>query len=397
MLAWEVSANPQRFARPVPLSALTSIQMGSTSQHFAILGAGLMGRLLALALAQRGHRVQVYEAAAADAMGSAARAAAAMLAPLAESAVTEPNVVRMGLYSLSRWPQLIETLHQPVFFQQNGTLIVWHRPDQSEADRLHRHLERTSAQLPDLARAQRLDARSLARTEPALAGRFGQGFFLPGEGQLDNRQLLAALLTQLQSAGVSLHWHSPRKPEDFEPGAAGQPDWLIDCRGLGAQTAWRQLRGVRGEVARVYAPEVTLQRPLRLLHPRYPLYIAPKPDHVFVIGATEIESEDRSPASVRSTLELLSAAYSVHSSFAEGRLLEMSTQLRPTLPDNLPALRWLGRRSLQVNGLYRHGFLIAPALLDATLELLDAGQSALAEGLGLSVQAEPQASLRCES
>ena len=143
MLAWEVSANPQRFARPVPLSALTSIQMGSTSQHFAILGAGLMGRLLALALAQRGHRVQVYEAAAADAMGSAARAAAAMLAPLAESAVTEPNVVRMGLYSLSRWPQLIEALHQPVFFQQNGTLIVWHRTDKSEADRLHRHLERT--------------------------------------------------------------------------------------------------------------------------------------------------------------------------------------------------------------------------------------------------------------
>jgi glycine oxidase len=196
---------------------------------------------------------------------------------------------------------------------------------------------------------------------------------------------------------VSLHWHSPREPEDFEPGAAGQPDWLIDCRGLGAKPAWRQLRGVRGEVARVYAPEVTLLRPLRLLHPRYPLYIAPKPDHVFVIGATEIESEDRSAASVRSTLELLSAAYSVHSGFAEGRLLEMSTQLRPTLPDNLPALRWLGRRSLQVNGLYRHGFLIAPALLDATLELLSSGQSDLADRLGLSVQAAPLVPLPCGS
>ncbi len=396
MLAWEVSASPKRLPAP-PLSALTSNQMGSTSQHFAILGAGLMGRLLALALAQQGHRVQLYEAAAADAMGSAARAAAAMLAPLAESAVTEPSVVRMGLYSLSRWPQLIEPLHQPVFFQQNGTLIVWHRPDESEANRLHRHLERTAAALPDLARAQRLDAPSLACTEPALAGRFGQGFYLPGEGQLDNRQLLTALLAQLHSAGVSLHWHSPREPEDFEPGAAGQPDWLIDCRGLGAKPAWRQLRGVRGEVARVYAPEVTLLRPLRLLHPRYPLYIAPKPDHVFVIGATEIESEDRSAASVRSTLELLSAAYSVHSGFAEGRLLEMSTQLRPTLPDNLPALRWLGRRSLQVNGLYRHGFLIAPALLDATLELLSSGHSGLADRLGLSIQAAPLVPQPCGS
>ena len=121
------------------------------------------------------------------------------------------------------------------------------------------------------------------------------------------------------------------------------------------------------------------------MHPRYPIYIAPKPDHVFVIGATEIESEDRSPASVRSTLELLSAAYSVHSGFAEARVLEIATQLRPTLPDNLPALRWLGPRSLQINGLYRHGFLIAPAMLDATLELWQDGHSLHAERFRLRI------------
>ena len=106
------------------------------------------------------------------------------------------------------------------------------------------------------------------------------------------------------------------------------------------------------------------------MHPRYPLYIAPKPDGVFVIGATEIESDDMSPASVRSTLELLSAAYSVHSGFAEARILEIATQCRPTLPDNLPAIRWLQPRVLQVNGLYRHGFLIAPALLDDAMARL---------------------------
>jgi glycine oxidase len=122
------------------------------------------------------------------------------------------------------------------------------------------------------------------------------------------------------------------------------------------------------------------------MHPRYPIYIAPKPDHVFVIGATEIESEDRSPASMRSTLELLSAAYSVHSGFAEARVLEIATQLRPTLPDNLPALRWLGPRSLQINGLYRHGFLIAPAMLDAALELWAAGHSPQAEHWGLKIE-----------
>jgi glycine oxidase len=208
--------------------------------------------------------------------------------------------------------------------------------------------------------------------------------FLPQEGQLDNRALLASLLASLQDhPAVRLHWQSPREPEDFKPGTPGQPDWVIDCRGLGAKPQWRALRGVRGEVIRVHAPEVRLTRPTRLVHPRYPLYIAPKPEDVYVIGATEIESEDMSPASVRSTLELLSAAYAVHSGFAEARILEVATQCRPTLPDNLPDIRQPHARVLQVNGLYRHGFMIAPAVLDIVLELLRDGHSPLAARFGL--------------
>lgn len=350
-----------------------------------ILGAGLMGRLLALALARQGHRVEVHDAGLPDGSNAAARAAAAMLAPLAESAVTEPGVVRMGRHGLPRWQQIIDSLSQPVFFQQTGTLIVWHRQDTADAQRLQQHLARTAERMPELPAARTLDGARLAQVEPALAGKFNQGLLLPGEGQLDNRQLLDALLQDLQKAGVSLHWQRSGAPEDWQPGQAGQPDWVFDCRGLGAKPDWRQLRGVRGEVLRLHAPEVQLLRPVRLVHPRYPLYIAPKENHVFVIGATEIESEDLSPASVRSALELLSAAYSVHSGFAEARLMEVSTQLRPTLADNLPAVRWLGDRCLQINGLYRHGFLIAPALLDVVLELLQSGQSELAQRFELRV------------
>ncbi len=360
---------------------MTSADRGS----MMILGAGLMGRLLALALAKAGHRVTVHDAGAADGSSSAARAAAAMLAPLAESAVTEPSVVRMGVHGLKRWPELIAQLDQPTFFQQNGTLIVWHRQDAAEAARFTRQMQNAVQVMPELQPAQALDAAALALLEPALTTRFSQGLYLPGEGQLDNRQLLAALLDQLPKLGVEMHWNSQRSPEEFKPGAPNQPDWVFDCRGLGAKPQWTGLRGVRGEVVRVHAPEVTLLRPVRLVHPRYPLYIAPKEDHVFVIGATEIESEDMSPASVRSALELLSAAYSVHSGFAEGRLIEISTQCRPALIDNLPALRFTGPRGLQVNGLYRHGFLISPALLDVVLELVHTGDSPLARDFSLSV------------
>ena len=353
------------------------------SAHMLVLGAGLMGRLLAVTLAQAGHRVTVHEAGASDATTSAARAAAAMLAPLAESAVTENGVVRMGSHGLKRWPELIAQLAQPTFFQHNGTLIVWHRQDAAEASRFQRQLDTTARAMPELQAAQTLDAAAISALEPALGQRFAQGLYLPGEGQLDNRQLLTALLHQLEQLKVELHWNSPRSPEEFSP---GQPDWVFDCRGLGAKPEWQGLRGVRGEVVRVHAPEVTLLRPVRLVHPRYPLYIAPKEDHVFVIGATEIESEDMSPASVRSALELLSAAYSVHSGFAEARLLEISTQCRPTLIDNLPAVRFTGERSMQINGLYRHGFLIAPAMLDVVMELLNTGESELALTFDLRVE-----------
>jgi glycine oxidase len=354
-----------------------------------VIGAGLMGRLVALALARRGCRVDLHDAQGPDAGGAAARVAAAMLAPLAESAVAPPPVVRMGQYALDHWPRLLAGLAAPVFFQREGTLVLWHRQDAGEAERFSRLLDRTRGWIGDgLPAMQRLDAAGVVALEPALRGsRFAQGLYLPGEGQLDNRALLAALRAALEAMpAVTPHWHSPCSPEDFDPGPAER---VIDCRGLGARPQWPALRGVRGEVIRVHAPDVALRRPTRLLHPRYPLYIAPKPDGVFVIGATEIESSDMSPASVRSTLELLSAAYAVHSGFGEARILEIATHCRPALPDHLPALRWAAPRVLQVNGLYRHGFLVAPAMLAMALELLATGASPLAGRFGLDVPSVP--------
>jgi len=359
----------------------------STSRHSAepvlVLGAGLMGRLLAVQLAQAGHPVRLVDAGTPDGQGSAARVAAAMLAPLAESAITEPSVVGMGQYALKRWPAVLATLCRPVYFQQNGTLIVWHRQDAHEAARFSALLAATGRALPTLPTPEPLNGARLGELEPALVQRFHQGLYLPEEGQLDNRQLLQALSDTLASLGVPIEWHSPWSDAQALAHQKAHGGWVLDCRGLGAQVDWTQLRGVRGEVARLYAPDVTLQRPTRLLHPRYPLYIAPKEEHVFVIGATEIETNDLSPASVRSVLELLSAAYAVHPGFGEARILELCTQCRPTLPDNLPAVREIAPQVLQINGLYRHGFMISPAVADAVLEHMHHGHTALAQRLSL--------------
>ncbi len=364
-----------------------------SSSRVTILGAGLMGRLLAVELARQGHAVEVHEAGTRAAEGAAAYVAAAMVAPLAESIVAEPGVVRMGVHSLARWPELLAPLAAPVYFQHDGTLILWHRQDAPEAARMRLKFEQTQGLVPGLPRMQALDSAGVAALEPTAAQRFHQGLYLPGEGQLDNRQALAALAATMDQLGVVTHWGSARQPADFTPGQAGQPDWVLDCRGLGARAQWPQLRGLRGEVVRLHAPDVTLQRPTRIVHPRYPIYIAPKENHLFVIGATEIESDDMSPASVRSTLELLSAAYAVHPGFAEARILEISTHCRPTLPDNLPAVRVVQDRVLEVNGLYRHGFMIAPAMLDVVMQVLNTGQSELAPEFDLSLQLDREAAL----
>ncbi len=372
-------------------SVFTGLQPSSGQREpVLVMGAGLMGRLMAVSLAAAGHPVRLVEAAPAETCGSsAAHVAAAMLAPLAESVATEASVVAQGYYALSRWPSLLAQLPQAVFFQQQGTLILWHRQDAHEARRFSALLAEVLRRQPDLPQPQVLDAQSLAQLEPAVAGRFDQGLYLPQEGQLDNRQLLAALLAQLHHYGVAVEWGCPW---DLQAARAWQDQsggWVLDCRGLGSRgegPVGEPLRGVRGEVIRLYAPDVQLQRPTRLLHPRYPIYIAPKPDHLFVIGATEIESEDTSPVSVRSTLELLSAAYTVHPGFAEGRILELNSRCRPTLPDNLPAVVEPSPRLLQINGLYRHGFLISPAIHDAVLEYMHHGTCTLAKRLGIRFQ-----------
>ena len=366
------------------------------SSHMLVLGAGLMGRLLAIALSKRGAQVDLFDKSGPDAQHAAARIAAAMLAPLAESAITEDAVVRMGIYSLPRWKSLIDELSSPVYFQQDGTLILWHRQDASDAERFAAHLEKNCLSNTALHAPQSLDNQALRNLEPGVADRFTQGLYLPHEGQLDNRQLLEALLAELMLMKVPCHWHQAVEPEALRQDQ--NYDWVIDCRGLGAKDSWKNtsdssknLRGIRGEVIRLHAPEVKLRRPTRLIHPRYPIYIAPKENDIYVVGATEIESDDLSEMSVRSAMELLSAVYTVHSGFAEARILEMSTQCRPTLQDNLPAIhihREKGQSDLiLVNGLYRHGFMIAPAILDCVLEILELGTSPTAHELGLNITA----------
>ncbi len=119
---------------------------------------------------------------------------------------------------------------------------------------------------------------------------------------------------------------------------------------------------------RVRTREVRLTRSVRLLHPRYPLYVVPRADGEFMIGATMIESAEKGAVTVRSALELLGAAYALHPAFGEAEILEMSADVRPAYPDNEPRIEERDGR-IFVNGFYRHGFLLAPAFAERAAAL----------------------------
>lgn len=341
-----------------------------------IAGAGLMGRLLAWQLLRRGHRVTLFDRDAIDGHASAARVAAAMIAPFSEVVSGEREVFGWGVLSLARWPQLLDELKVDsgvdVYFQKRGSVVVAHAPDRSNLVHFQQLLQH--AVPGHLTQVHALDRARLAELEPELAPQFDGGLFLEEEGTLDNRELLSALALAIQKLGGE--WQAPVAVSSVDAGVVRcgadefHCDLAIDARGFGAKPQLPTLRGVRGEVLWVYAPEVNLSRPVRLMHPRYQLYIAPKRDHVYVIGATQIESESLAPITVRSSLELQSALYSVHTGFAEAQVLDAFANCRPAFLDNLPRIE-KGNGLLRVNGLYRHGYLLSPYVLDLSLQCLD--------------------------
>lgn len=315
-----------------------------------VAGAGILGLWQALTLAKAGHNVRLVEASEEPFVNAASRWAGAMLAPDCEAESAPPVVRNLGREAMALWraayPGIVE----------NGTLVVASARDQSELQRFARATERH----------QTVDEAEIANLEPNLSGRFHTGLFFAGEAHFNGLAALGYLLEEAKRAGVTIVFG--QKWQDM------RESLVIDCRGFAACDEFMDLRGVRGERVIVRSAEVSLRRPVRLLHPRQPIYVVPQGDGRFVVGATVIEREDDGPMTVRSALELLGSAYALHPAFAEAEVLDMGAGVRPAFPDNVPRIEITeGGRLIRVNGAYRHGFLLAPVLAEAVAKFLSSG------------------------
>lgn len=298
---------------------------------WSVIGGGVTGLCVATALMERGESLEVITDPDKPAVS---RLAGGMLAPYCEAESAPACVCEQGRKSLQWWEAHVDHV------EQNGTLVLAPARDSVELNRFARMTRDHQSVTP-------------VELESDLEGRFARGLFFPGEGHLDPRRALAKLRKTLMEQGVEFREGRPR----------GRP---IDCRGMGAADQLRDLRAVRGEMMILQTTEVSFSRPLRLLHPRFPCYLVPRGDGRFMLGATMVESNDTSPISARALMEMLASAYAIHPAFAEARVVETATGLRPAFADNLPAIRYQNG-IFYINGMYRHGFLLAPVMAERLL------------------------------
>jgi len=346
-----------------------------SSHRIAIIGSGLVGRLLAWRLStadflsDKDVQITLIDQHERDFFGTGL-VAAAMVAPYTEAVSTEAVTQYLGARSSTLWSEWLAELEtqtgEHVAFDQNGTLVVSHPQDDADWQRFHIKAQSVLGD-ENADQMQVLDQSALNDVEPELTTGFSKALYFANEGVVNNLKLYPAL-TRYFNQAKNITWVENTKVNRVDnsgkiEGFDAVFDQVFDCRGNGAKTDLKKFRSVRGEVARVYAPEVNFTRAVRLMHPRFPLYIAPRENHEYIIGATQIESDDDSPVTVRSGLELLSALYSLHQGFGEAQIIDLLVGLRPTFINNLPQVE-CDNKLIRINGLYRHGYLFAPALLD---------------------------------
>ncbi len=309
-----------------------------------VKGAGVAGLTVAHELVRRGAEVTISDPGR-NFSRAASWLAGGMLAPWCERESADEAVLERGRDSANRWDAIL-----PGLVLRNGTLVVAPNRDQNE---LKRFASRTTGY-------RWIEEREIATLEPSLAGRFRHALLFPQEAHLNPREVLQRLKDDLLAKGA-IFIEEATDDGDFTD--------IADCTGAARLGESRELRGVRGEMLYLQTQEVALSRAVRLLHPRFPVYIVPRGEGLFMVGATMIETDFEGPITARSLMELLNAAYALHPAFADAAIVETGAGIRPAFPDNLPRVTRQGKTIL-INGLYRHGFLLAPAMAAEAADLI---------------------------
>ncbi|HZC39199.1 MAG TPA: glycine oxidase ThiO, partial [Streptosporangiaceae bacterium] len=363
-----------------------------------VIGGGVIGLSVAWRAAQRGLAVTVIDPAPGN---GATRAAAGMLTPVTEAAYAEKDLLRLGIESLRRYPdfaaELTRLTGEPTGFRQDGTMQVGY-----DADDMAVIGEVQALQEAFGVAAQRLTARECRAAEPLLDPAVRGGLLTAGDGSVDPRRLVGALLAAAGLAGVTT-LRQPAAEVIVTGGEAGRAatvpsasgraagvrladgtevaaDWVVlaagwESAGLAGlpPAAVPPVRPVKGQILRLRAgPQAgQLSRSVRGVVRGRSVYLVPRLDSELVIGATQEEMGADTRVTAGGVWELLRDARTLIPAITEFGFAEACAGLRPGTPDNAPVLGPSGLPGLVLaTGHFRAGVLLAPITAEAVAEYL---------------------------
>lgn len=355
-----------------------------------IVGAGLIGLAAAWRAAQRGLRVALADP---EPGSGASHVAAGMLAPVTEAHYGEERLLRLNLASAARYPGFVAELEDvagtPTGYATHGTLAVafdtGDREMLADLAAFHRRLGLTSE--PQTGRECRV-------REPLLSPDVQSGLFVPGDHQVDNRLLLAALLTAIAREHIALYreraaelvvTHDVATGVRLADGQTLHADHVVLAAGCHSTSlpglpsgVLPPIRPVKGQILRLSVPAGAapfLNRAVRGVVRGRQVYLVPREHGELVVGATVEEQGFDTQVTAGGVYELLRAAHGLVPGVGELPLTEVRAGLRPGSPDNAPILGPTDLPGLiAATGHFRNGVLLTPITADVIAETLATGQ-----------------------
>jgi glycine oxidase len=333
-----------------------------------VVGAGVIGLASAWRAAQRGLSVLVVES---DEPGAGASGVAAgMLAPVTEAEFGEQKLLEMNLASARRWPafaaELAERSGLDTGYRASGALVTGaDRDDAEEVRRLYRFQQSLGLDV------EWLGSRDARRLEPRLSPRVSGAIHAPGEGHVEPRAVVRALVAALEHEGgelargtaTAVSPHAVSLSDGTELGAervvVAAGCWTGGFEGAPA------VRPVKGQILRLRGREPLTERLIRA--PR--CYVVSRASGEVVVGATVEERGFDTTVTAGGVHRLLEAAWELLPEIEELELVETAARLRPATPDNVPVVEECDG-VVWATGHFRNGVLLAPITAEIVAGLL---------------------------
>jgi glycine oxidase len=332
--------------------------MNFVGYDVGVIGGGVIGLACAWRLAQAGCRVGLWERGA---VGSEASwAAAGMLAAQCEAAHYAPEaqtpsraaMFDLCLQSRALYPAFTAELQDATGHNVELFLRDTANPDDWRTPGICYVVTQDDDPAPHAFIRQQQQGLAV-EVAPDYVGR--TSFWLPDEGQVDNRKLVVALSVACKRSGVAIHEHAPLQNwQELQKNC----DKVLLCGGAWSDLAqWGvELIPIAGEMLALQAGHLV---PKQIYSSR--VYLVPRRSGRLIVGATMEQRGFDKNVKAGAVQELLSLALSLAPQLRDCALLETWAGVRPGTPDGLPML---GRTPepdvLVATGHFRNGILLAP-------------------------------------